>query len=328
LEFGEGGSPALCGDTLVVNRDHLNGSHILAINKHTGETTWQAKRDEISSWSTPLVIEAGGKTQVVVSATRRVRSYDLATGKLLWECGGQTRNVIASPVGGFGMVFAASGDAGNSLQAIALGRSGDLTGSDAVKWHVDRGTPFVPSPLLYGDKLYVLSRNSAILTCYQAETGAANFAQARLEGLTTVYASPVGAADRVYVVDRKGKTVVIKRSKDLEILATNTLDEGFDASPAIVGNDLLLRGKEHLYCITHDEDLLKTERAFPLYEEASPINHLKAGATPVFMYYTNPPRPLPPLTKNEGLHNIRLGYLLKERMDKLGIECVLRHAGQ
>jgi hypothetical protein len=83
-----------------------------------------------------------------------------------------------------------------------------------------------------------------------------------------------------------------------------------------------------LFRINKDEDLLKTERAFPLYEEASPINHLKADATPVFMYYTNPPRPLPPLTKNEGLHNIRLGYLLKERMDKLGIECVLRHAGQ
>lgn len=83
-----------------------------------------------------------------------------------------------------------------------------------------------------------------------------------------------------------------------------------------------------LFRIDRDEDLLKTERAFPLYEEASPVNHLKADATPVFMYYTNPPRPLPPLTKTEGLHNIRLGYLLKERMDKLGIECVLRHAGQ
>jgi outer membrane protein assembly factor BamB len=148
------------------------------------------------------------------------------------------------------MVFAASGDAGNALQAIALGRSGDLTGSDAVKWHVDRGTPFVPSPLLYGDQLYFLARNNAILSCHQAETGTATFAQARLEGLAGIYASPVGAADRLYVVDRKGKTVVIKRSTNLEILATNTLDEGFDASPAIVGNDLLLRGKEYLYCIS------------------------------------------------------------------------------
>jgi outer membrane protein assembly factor BamB len=222
----------------------------LAVNKRTGETIWQAKRNEISSWSTPLVVEAAGKLQVVVSATHRVRSYELATGKLLWECGGQTRNVVASPVCGFGMVFAASGDAGHSLQAIALGRSGDLTGSDAVKWHVNRGTPFVPSPLLYGNRLYVLSRNAAVLSCYQAETGTADYEQARLEGLGDIYASPVGAADRVYVLDRDGTAVVIKRSKNLEILATNTLDEAFDASPAIAGDEIFLRGKEHLYCIS------------------------------------------------------------------------------
>ncbi len=141
-QFGEGGSLTLYGDVLIVNRDHQGDSAILAINKHTGETIWKVDRDEPTSWSTPLVLESGGKTQVIVSATNRVRSYELGTGKLIWECGGQTRNVIPSPVTGFGMVFATSGFRGNALQAIQLGRNGDLTDSDAVKWSVERGTPY------------------------------------------------------------------------------------------------------------------------------------------------------------------------------------------
>ncbi|MHC4176959.1 MAG: outer membrane protein assembly factor BamB family protein [Planctomycetota bacterium] len=250
MQFGEGGSPALCGDLLIVNRDHLGDSLILALNKHTGQTVWKADRDEPTSWSTPLVVEHQGITQAVVSAANRVRSYKVDTGEVIWECGGLTRNVIPSPVTDFGLVFVTSGYRGNSLQAIELGRKGDLTDSDAVKWHVDRGTPYVPSPLLYGDMLYVFSSNNAILSCYQARTGAAHFEQTRLEGLSGVYASPVGAADRVYLVSRDGKTMVIKRSKDLEVLATNTLDEGFDASPAVVDDQLFLRGREYLYCIS------------------------------------------------------------------------------
>ncbi len=249
MQFGEGGSPALHGDKVIVNRDHEGDSVVLAINKNTGETIWQAKRDERTSWSTPLVVEHNGSAQVIVSATNRVRGYDLATGKLIWECGGLTRNVIPSPVSGFELLIAMSGFRGNALQAIALGRQGDLTGSDAVKWSLSRGTPYVPSPLLYGEKLYFFSGNNAILSCYQADTGAPNFVDQRLEGLSGVYASPVGAADRVYLVSRNGKTVVIKRSKDLEILATNALEDGFDASPALVANQLFLRGKRNLYCI-------------------------------------------------------------------------------
>jgi outer membrane protein assembly factor BamB len=249
MQFGEGGSPALHGDKLIINRDHEGESALLVLDKNTGQTLWQAKRDEKTSWATPLVIEREGKAEVITSATNRTRAYDLESGKVLWECGGLTKNVIPSPVSGFGMVFAASGFRGSALQAIVLGRSGDLTGTDAVKWSANRGTPYVPSPLLYGDKLYLFSVNNAILSCYQAETGVADFTEKRLEGLSGVYASPVGAADRVYVVGRNGTAVVLKRSKDLEILATNTLDDAFDASPAVVAKQLFLRGKQYLYCL-------------------------------------------------------------------------------
>ena len=230
MRFGEGGSPALHGNRLLVNFDHQGDSFLTAIDKRTGETIWKADRDEATSWSTPLVVDVNGKTQVVVNATQRVRGYDLESGKVLWECGGQTRNVIPSPVAGFGMVFVTSGFRGSALQAIELGRQGDLTDTDAIRWHVDRGTPYVPSPLLYDDKIYVFSGNNAILSCYQAETGEANFVQSRLNGLKGVYASPVGAADRIYLVGRSGTTQVIKQSKTLDVLATNSLDEGIDAS--------------------------------------------------------------------------------------------------
>lgn len=250
MMFGEGGSPALAGDAVIVVVDHEGDSFIYALNKETGKTIWKKGRDENTSWATPIAVEVKGKTQVIISATNFIRAYGLQKGELLWQCSGQTGNVIPSPVVGFGKVFCTSGFRGSALQAIELGRTGDLTGSDAVSWEVREGTPYVPSPLLYGDKLYVCSVNRAIISCYQAETGKANFVEQRLEGMGEIFASPVGAADRVYFVGRNGKTQVIKLSEKLQVLATNTLDDKFDCSPAIVGDELFLKGKEHLYCIT------------------------------------------------------------------------------
>ena len=133
--------------------------------------------------------------------------------------------------------------------SIQLGRTGDLSGSDAVKWQVGQATPYAPSPLLYGDKLYVCFTNRAVISCYEAGTGKPHFVKQSLDGVGEIYASPVGAAGRVYFVGRTGTTQVIKNSGEFEILATNTLDDKFDASPAIVGNQLFLKGKEHIYCI-------------------------------------------------------------------------------
>jgi outer membrane protein assembly factor BamB len=250
MMFGEGSSPALAGDAVIVVVDHEGDSFIYALNKKTGDTIWKEGRDESTSWATPIAVEVKGKMQVIISATNFIRAYDLQTGELLWQCSGQTGNVIPSPVVGFGKVFCTSGFRGSALQAIELGRTGDLTGSDAVSWEVKEGTPYVPSPLLYGDKLYVCSVNRAVISCYQAETGKANFVKQRLEGMGEMFASPVGAADRVYFVGLNGKTQVIKLSEKFQVLATNNLDDKFDCSPAIVGDELFLKGKEHLYCIT------------------------------------------------------------------------------
>ncbi len=247
--FGEGSSANLAGEAVIVVADHEGPSKIFAFHKDTGQPLWEKDRDEGTSWGTPVPIEVNGRLQVIVNGNKRIRGYDAQTGEVVWECGGMTENVVPSPVLGFGMVFCASGFRGSALLAIELGRTGDLTGSDAVKWQVDRYTPYVPSPLLLGRRLYFGSTNDAELSCYEADTGKELFSRQRLEGLKGLYASPVGVGDRVYVAGRNGVTQVLKSADTFEVIATNTLDDAFDASPAIVGDQLILKGLENVYCI-------------------------------------------------------------------------------
>ncbi len=249
MGFGEGGSPALFQKTLVINWDNEAGSFITAINKLDGKQLWRVPRDEKTSWATPLVVAVAGKPQVVTSATSKIRSYDLATGESVWECAGMTQNEIPSPVSDDGMVYCISGFQGSSLLAIQLGRTGNLTGTDAIAWSYKKNTPYVPSPLLYEGRLYFFKVNDAILTCCNAKTGEVLIDAQPIEGLKGVYASPLGAAGRVYVAGRNGATVVLKSSDALEVLATNRLDDRFDASPVAVDKELFLRGKANLYCV-------------------------------------------------------------------------------
>jgi outer membrane protein assembly factor BamB len=247
--FGEGSSPALFANTVVVNWDHEGEDFIAAFDAETGQERWRQPRDEDTSWATPFVVQHDGKAQVVISASRKVCSYDLATGKLLWECAGMTQNVIPTPVSGHGLLYAISGFRGSALLAIRLGRDGDVTGTDAIAWKHNKSTPYVPSPLLYDDKLYFLAGNNGVLSCFDAKAGRPLIDAERIEALRNVYASPVGVNGRVYLVGRDGAAVVIKSGDKLEILATNRLDECIDASPAVAGKDLFLRGRESLYCL-------------------------------------------------------------------------------
>jgi outer membrane protein assembly factor BamB len=249
MSFGEGNSPALHGDTVVVTWDHEGEDFIAAFDKNSGKELWRQNREEITAWSTPLIIEQNGKAQVIASATRKIRSYDLESGKLIWECGGMTENVVPTPVADQEKVYATSGFRGNALLAIKLGHTGDLTGTDAIAWKHDRGTPYVPSPLLYKDRLYFFSGNNGMISSFDTKTGKPLFEVERLENFQQVYASPVAANNRIYLVSRNGTTLVLNPSDKVEVLATNKLDENFEASPALVGNQIFLRGRQHLYCL-------------------------------------------------------------------------------
>jgi outer membrane protein assembly factor BamB len=251
LAFGEGSSPALGRDRLFVQWDHEGESSLVALDRKTGKELWRQKRDESTSWATPLVVEHAGRAQVVTSATNRVRSYDAATGDVLWETPGMTQNAIPTPVHADGLVILTSGFRGNALLAVKLAEArGDLSASPAVAWRLDRDTPYVPSPLLYGDLLYFLKGNNGLLSCFNARTGERLYGPERLEGVPNVYASPVGADGRVYVAGREGTTAVVQRGPTFKLLATNTLDDGFDASPVAVDSELYLRGARYLYRIS------------------------------------------------------------------------------
>ena len=202
--FGEGSSPALYGDAIIINWDHEGDSFIVALDKRTGEELWKVDRDEVTSWATPIVVEHNGNHQVIINATHRTRSYDLATGETLWECGGMTANTIPSPVTANGIVYVTSGFRGNALQAIRLADAkGDITRGEAIVWEYGRDTPYVPSPLLYDDTLYFLKSNSGILSAFNANTGEAYYGPERLEGISEVYASPVGASGRIYIAEQR-----------------------------------------------------------------------------------------------------------------------------
>ena len=247
--FGEGSSPTIAGDKIIVPWDHEGPSALFALNKLTGETIWKVDRDEPTCWATPLVIEHGGKQQVVMNGQNYARSYDLESGKELWRCGGQTQRPVASAVAANGLVFVGSGFRGSFLGAFRPDGSGDIEGSKHVVWSVSRDTPDIASPLLSGNRLYFHKGKSGILSCFDATTGRPIFTSQRIPGLDRIYASPLAAGGHVYLTGRSGTTTVIKDADSVQVVASNNVGETVDASLAPVDNELFIRGEQHLFCI-------------------------------------------------------------------------------
>ena len=251
LAFGEGTAPLLVGNQLFLVFDHEGGeSFIIALDKRNGKELWRTARDERSSWSTPLAIEHNGRTEIVVSATNKVRSYDPQTGKVLWESAGLGANVIPVPTHHNGIVHVMSGYRDPKLMAIKLGGQGDLTGSDAIAWSHTRGLSYTASPVLYDNKLYVVTDNG-LITAFNATTGEPYYAQTRLPKAYNLKSSPVGANGKLYLAMEDGDVVVLKMGEKFEVIATNHLtDQIFIATPVIAAGELYLRGQNTLFCIS------------------------------------------------------------------------------
>jgi outer membrane protein assembly factor BamB len=250
-QFGEGSTPVLSGNKLVIVWDHITKpSFVVALDKRTGAELWRKDRTEIDTWATPSVETVNGRAQVIVPAMNQIVSYDLETGEIVWFSAGLTMNPIPSPVVENGLAILMSGFRGNALKAIKLADAkGDITGTPAIAWSLDRDTPYVPSPLLYDNVLYFLKTNNGLLSAFDARAGTPHYQAQRLDAVPNVFSSPVGAAGRVYVTGREGATVVLRHGPKLEVLATNHLNDGFDASPALVDGEMYLRGYKYLYCI-------------------------------------------------------------------------------
>jgi outer membrane protein assembly factor BamB len=249
LQFGEGTPIVLHDDRVIIKADHEGESFIVALNKATGDELWRVARDEMTSWSPPLVVDHEGRRQVVVAATQKVRSYDFETGELIWEVAGLGRNQIPAPVHQDDLVFVMSGFIAPNLMAIRLGGHGDLTGTDAIVWSNRQANAYTPSPVLFDNQLYVLT-DSGVLTNFEATTGDVHYRQ-RLPGPANFKASPVGVNGKLYLSSEEGQVFVVKMGPEFELLATNVLEDAiFVATPAVAGGEIFLRSQNSLYRIS------------------------------------------------------------------------------
>ena len=250
MAFGEGMAPVISGNRLILIFDHEGDSFMVVLDKTTGKEIWRVNRDEKSNWAAPLVVDYQGQKQIVVSAVNKVRSYEFETGKVLWECAGLGSNTIPQPVRQDDLIFAMSGHQKPNLLAIRLGRQGDLTGTDAIVWSQTRGNSYTPSPVIYDNKLYVLTDNGMV-SCYNARTGEPYYHQTRLPKAYNFKSSLVGANGKLYLASENEDVLVLKMGEKFEVLATNTMtDQIFIATPAIYGGEIFLRSQNRLYCIS------------------------------------------------------------------------------
>ena len=247
---GEGASPCLSGNSVIINWDHEEGSFLVCLDKTTGRESWRRARQEDTSWSSPIAIELNGQVQIIVCGTNRVRGYDLATGDVIWECGGMSSNIVATPVFGDGVLYVGSSYEKRVLMAIDVrGATGDISDSNRVLWSRVRGTPYVPSMLLVDGSLYFLTHYQNIVTRVDGPSGRDAPGAMRLGALGNIYASPTAANGYVFVTDLAGTTAVITNEEIPRPVAVNRLDEAVNASLALVDEEIFIRGTQHLYCI-------------------------------------------------------------------------------
>jgi outer membrane protein assembly factor BamB len=245
---GTAGSPLLYKDRLILYQDQSRNSFIAAFDTRTGKTIWSTPREASVGWGTPIAVRVVDHDEIIVNGQLSVKAYNPDTGAELWSCGGTTYEVIPTPVVGYGMVFCSSGRAGPTL-AIRPGGKGDVTRSH-VAWTSPRGSPFVPSPILYGEHLYMVNDMQSIVTSFHATSGKVMWQNrlgvARREGFS---ASPIGVDGKIFFTNDEGETFVLKAGPTFELLRTNRIGEGTLATPALVDGRWYIRTESNLFAI-------------------------------------------------------------------------------
>jgi outer membrane protein assembly factor BamB len=255
--WGSAASPVLLGDRIFLVNDNDDRSFAIALDAKTGRELWRVDRDEKSNWATPYIWQHAQRTELVTPGTKRIRSYDL-NGELLWECGGMSSIAIPTPFSKFGLLYVCSGyvgDKGRPIFAFKPGASGDIslepgdTSNQFVAWSQPAAAPYNPSPLVYGDYLYVLF-DFGFLSCHEARSGRQVYDKQRIRDTNTAFtASPWAANGKIFALSEDGDTFVFQSGPDYKLLHQNSLDEMCMATPAIAGDSLLIRTLTQLYCL-------------------------------------------------------------------------------
>ncbi len=257
--WGMGSSPVLFKDFVIQTCDQEpGGSYIIALDKKTGTTAWKSDRDEASSWSTPYLYLEGKRPELVVNATRAIRSYDPQTGKLLWECRGPATSITTpTPTSSNGLIFVSSGfivEEVRPVTAFRPGANGDITlregetSSPNIAWRQLTAAPYIPSPIAYRDYIFVLL-DQGFIACYDAKTGKEIYGKQRIDIGANFSASPVAIEGRLFLMSEDGDVYVISAGPKYELLAKNSIGEAVMASPAISDGKMFVRALHHLYCI-------------------------------------------------------------------------------
>ena len=253
-EWGLGSSPIIWKNLVIVQCDIQKNSFIAAFDVANGRPVWRTEREEIPSWSTPAIFEANGRAELVTQATKFTRGYDPATGKELWRLSGNSEIAIPTPVIGPNLVIVSNGYTPvQPIFAIKPGATGDITPkagqtqSEFIAWSMNRGGPYIPTPVIYKDQLYVLGING-VLTAYDVRTGQRVYQQ-RVGAGGSFSASPVAADGKLYLSSEDGDVSVVKAGPTYELLATNTVGQVVMATPAISSGTIIVRGVKDVIAI-------------------------------------------------------------------------------
>jgi outer membrane protein assembly factor BamB len=242
-------SPLIYKDRVILYQEQQKGrSFIAAFDKQTGKTLWETERDARVGWNSPVAVHVEDHDEIIVHGMQKVIAYDPATGAELWRCKGNTFEVMPTPVVGHGLVYCSSGRAGPTL-AIKPGGKGDVSETNVV-WRKDRGSPFVPAPMLVGDILYLINDMTSIASAFDARTGdqlwQARLGEAARESFS---AAPIAFDGKVFVTNDNGETFVLAHGREFKLLHINSLNEPQIASPALVDGIWYIRTAKHLWAI-------------------------------------------------------------------------------
>lgn len=254
-EWGIGSSPIIYKNLVIVQADIQRGSFLAAFDTASGKEVWRTQRDEIPSWSTPTILEANGKAEVVTQATTFTRGYDAMTGTELWKYSGNSEVAIPTPIVGPGFVVITNGYRGvQPIIAVKPGATGDITlktgetKNTSIPWSMNRGGPYIPTPVIYGDQLYVL-QNNGTLAAYKVGSGERIY-QERLGGAAGSFSASLVAADgKIYASSEDGDVFVVRAGASYELLAKNVVGEVLMATPAISDGLIIFRGQKHVIAI-------------------------------------------------------------------------------
>jgi outer membrane protein assembly factor BamB len=255
-QWGTASSPIIYKDMVILQCDVQKDSYVAAWDLKSGKQLWKTSREEIPSWGTPTIVEGKSRVELVTNATRAVRAYDPITGKELWQLKGNPEVTATTPISAHDLIYICNSYRPNQpLYAIKPGASGDITlkegqdTNDFVAWSKQRGGSYMPTPLVYGDYLYV-NANQGVLTVYEAKTGTRVYQQRIADKGGSYSASPVANAGKIYLSSEDGEVIVVKAGPKYELISINPVGEVIMATPAISDGVIFVRGQSHLFAFS------------------------------------------------------------------------------